>query len=193
MLDETRETNGGPKKMAKIIEFLIQSIRSAARYNPEAQVAPACILWPDGGRQWEAVIPRLQEELPELAVHGSYSPQKRSGPAIWLRCLVARKIEDVKLPAGRPPIIYLPGLGRQGLRAADSIPEDIKPLAELQYRGAFWSQVNASDWTVFMFLKSDQGGLGLDVAKDAGTRNAMQLSLYRLLDEDAEEAFDAAV
>ena len=173
--------------MAKIIEFLIQSIRSAARYNPEAQVAPACILWPDGGREWEAVIPRLQQEMPELAVHGSYSPQKRSGPAIWLRCLVARKIEDVKLPAGRPPIIYLPGLGRQGLRAADSIPEDIKPLAELQYRGAFWSQVNASDWTVFMFLKSDQGGLGLDVAKDAGTKNAMQLSLYRLLDEDVEQ------
>ena len=48
--------------MAKIIEFLIQSIRSAARYNPEAQATPACILWPDESRQWEAVIPRLQEE-----------------------------------------------------------------------------------------------------------------------------------
>jgi len=47
----------------------------------------------------------------------------------------------VLLPAGKVPIIYLPGLSRQGLRAADSIPDDIKPLAELQYRGAFWSQV----------------------------------------------------
>ena len=41
-LDETtqKETNGGPKKMAKIIELLIQSIRSAARYNSEVQTAP---------------------------------------------------------------------------------------------------------------------------------------------------------
>ena len=124
--------------------------------------------------------------MPELVIHGNYRPEKRTGPAIWLRCLVARKIEDVKLPAGKPPIIYLPGLSRQDLRAADSIPDHIKPLAELQYRGAFWSQVNSSDWTVFMFLKSDQGGLGLDVARDAGTKNAMQLALYRLLDEDVE-------
>jgi hypothetical protein len=173
--------------MAKIIELLIQSIRSAAKYNPESQAPPACILWPDGSRQWEAVIARLQEELPELVILGNYRPEKRTGPAIWLRCLLARKIEDVLLPASRPPIIYLPGLSRQGLRAADSIPDDIKPLAELQYRGAFWSQINANDWTVFMFLKSDQGGLGLDVAKDAETKNAMQLALYRLLDENIEQ------
>ena len=84
------------------------------------------------------------------------------------------------------PIIYLPGLSRQDVRLLDSSPDDIKPLAELQYRGAFWSQINANDWTIFMFLKSDQGGLGLDVAKDAETKNAMQLALYRLLDEDVE-------
>lgn len=172
--------------MTTLIEFLIQSIRSAARYNPEAQAPPACILWPDYNRQWEAVIPRLQEELPELVIHGNYRPEKRTGPAIWLRCLVARKIEDVKLPAGRVPIIYLPGLSRQDVRLLDSSPDHIKPLAELQYRGAFWSQISASDWTIFMFLKSDQGGLGLDVAKDAETKNAMQLALYRLLDEDVE-------
>jgi hypothetical protein len=173
--------------MAKIIELLIQSIRSAARYNSEAQVAPACILWPDYNRQWEAVIPRLQEEMPELVIHGNYRPEKRTGPAIWLRCLLARKIEDVLLPAGRPAIIYLPGLSRQDVRMLDSSPDDIKPLAELQYRGAFWSQINANDWTVFMFLKSDQGGLGLDAAKDTDTKNAMQLALYRLLDENIEQ------
>ena len=172
--------------MAKIIELLIQSIRSAARYNPEVQTAPACILWPDHNRQWEAVIPRLQEELPELVILGNYCQEKRTGPAIWLRCLVARKIDEVKLPAGRLLIIYLPGISRQDLRATESCPDHTKPLAELQYRGAIWSQINSKDWTILMFLRSDQGGLGLDVAQDNETKNAIQIALYRLLDEDID-------
>ena len=110
-----------------IIEHLIKSIRDAATFNPEVQTAPACILWPDHGRQWEAVIPRLQEELPELFILGDYSPEKRTGPAIWLRCVVARKIDDMKLPADRPPIIYLPGISRQDLRAVESCPDHLKP------------------------------------------------------------------
>jgi len=36
------------------------------------------------------------------------------------------------------------------------------------------------------FLKSDQGGMGLDVAQDNDAKNAMQLALYRLLDEELE-------
>ena len=172
--------------MTNIIASLIQSIRSAAKYNPDVQAAPACILWPDHSRQWEAVVPRLQEELPELVVLGSYSPEKRTGPAIWLRCVVARRIEDLLLPLERLPIIYLPGISRQDLRAVDSCPEFLKPLAELQYRGAVWSQISSKDWTILMFLKSDQGGLGLDVATDKETKNAMQLALFRLLDEEVE-------
>ena len=172
--------------MAKIIESLIQSIRSAAKYNPEVQAAPACILWPDHSRQWEAVIPRLQEELPELVILGDYSPEKRTGPAIWLRCVVARKIEEATLPSDTIPIIYLPGISRQDLRAVESCPEYLKPLVELQYRGAIWSQINSKDWTILMFLRSDQGGLGLDVAQDNETKNAIQIALYRLLDEDID-------
>ena len=56
-------------------------------------------------------------------------------------------------------------------------------MAELQYRGVIWSQINAKDWTVLAFLKSDQGGLGLDVAQDTDTKNAIQLALHCLLDE----------
>ncbi len=84
------------------------------------------------------------------------------------------------------PILYLPGVSRQDLRAVESCPEHLKPIAELQYRGVIWSQINAKDWTILAFLKSDQGGLGLDVAQDNDTRRAMQLALYRFLDEDIE-------
>jgi len=170
----------------RLIEKLIPAVRTAAVYNPEVQVAPACILWPDRDRQWEAIIPRMQGEMPELLVLGEYNPDKLTGPAIWLRCVLAGANNDITLPQDRTPIIYLPGVSRQDLRAVESCPDNLKPLAELQYRGVIWSQVNAKDWTILAFLKSNQGGLGLDVSQDNESKNAMQLALYRLLDEDVE-------
>ena len=170
----------------KIIDLLIKSIRSAVIHNPEVQAAPFCILWPDRDRQWEAVIPRLQAQVPELLVLGDYNSEKRTGPAIWLRCVIARKAPGIELVSQATPVIYLPGVGRQDLRAVESCPDYLKPLAELQYRGAIWSQINTKDWTILAFLKSDQGGLGLDVAQDQETKNAMLLALGTLLDEEIE-------
>ena len=72
---------------SKFIHHLIGAIRKSALYNPEIHVAPACILRPDRARQWQAVIPRLQIELPELFVLGDYAPNERKGPAIWLSCV----------------------------------------------------------------------------------------------------------
>jgi hypothetical protein len=172
--------------MTTIIHHLIQSIRGAAVYNSEVQVAPACILWPDADRQWQSVIPRLQPEMPELLVLGDYDPENRTGPAIWLRCAIAGKIESVPVLDGPPPVLYLPGVGRSDLRAVASCPEPLKPLAELQFRGAIWSQVNARDWTLFAFLKSDGGGLNLDVAGDGKSKNALRLALPRLVDEPVD-------
>lgn len=170
----------------RVIEYLLKTVRTAAVYNPEVQVAPACILWPDRDRQWEAVIPWMQAELPELLILGGYAPDRRTGPAIWLRCALAGKAEELSLPGDHPPIIYLPGVSRQDLRAVENCPDHLKPLAELQYRGVIWSQINAKDWTILAYLKSDQGGLGLDVAQDNDAKSAMQLALYRLLDEEVD-------
>ena len=116
----------------RIIECLIKTLRDSAIFNPEVQVAPSCILWPDKNRQWEAVIPRLQSELAELLVLGDYAPESRTGPAIWLRCVIAGKAPDVTLPADRVPVFYLPGVSRQDLPAIESCPDLLKPLAELQ-------------------------------------------------------------
>lgn len=182
----------------RVLDHLLKAVRDAAVFNPEVQVTPACILWPDRDRQWEAVIPILQAELPELMILGDYAPEKRIGPAIWLRCVLAKTVvhenHEQHESEGKKcsclsclswtPIIYLPGVSRQDLRAVESCPDHLKPLAELQYRGVIWSQINAKDWTILAYLKSDQGGLGLDVAQDNDAKNAMQLALYRLLDED---------
>ncbi|MBY0147755.1 BREX-1 system phosphatase PglZ type B [Neobacillus niacini] len=168
----------------KVIDELLRIIRSSSAYNSEVQVAPHCILWPDHERQWESSLPKIKSLLPELFVLGKYNPQDRKGPAIWLRCVISNSIEGINIPKGTIPIIYLPGVSRQDLRAVDTCPDNIKPLAELQYRGIIWSQVNAKDWTILAFLMSNQGGLSLDVAQDRATQSAMLIALDRLLEED---------
>ena len=60
----------------RLLDHLLKAVRDAAVFNPEVQVAPACILWPDRDRQWEAVIPVLQAELPELLTR---SEERRVG------------------------------------------------------------------------------------------------------------------
>ena len=82
----------------KVLEQLLKAVRNAATFNPEVQVAPACILWPDRDRQWEAALPVLQAELPELMILGDFAPDKRTGPAIWLRCVLAGQAPDVPCP-----------------------------------------------------------------------------------------------
>jgi len=44
----------------RIIGHLLKAVGNTALFNPEVQAAPACILWPDRDRQWEAVVPYLQ-------------------------------------------------------------------------------------------------------------------------------------
>ena len=179
--------HGEQASSVRLIEKITRALRESAQHNSDVQVAPHCILWPDRDRQWESVIQRLQEDIPELFVLGAWDQNKRSGPAIWLRCIIAKAIPGLSVGENKPVIVYLPGVSRQDLRAVESCPAELKPMAELQYRGTTWAQVaNGKDWTVLAFFKSNQGGLGLDVAQDNETKNAMLLCLYRFLDEDIE-------
>jgi hypothetical protein len=80
------------------------------------------------------------------------------------------------------PILYLPEVDRQQLRAAGECPELLQPLVELQYRGAVWHQRGGRDWSVEGFLTSEHG-LGLDVAQNAATRAAVFRALPLLATE----------
>lgn len=170
----------------RVIDHLQTIVRSASKFNADVQIEPACIIWPDPDKQWESAVGLLQGEMPELVVLGDYLPQNRIGPAIWLRCVIAGPVDGLSLPSQYKPILYLPGVSRQDLRAIDKCPDPLKPLAELQYRGVFWSQQNTKDWTVLAFLKSKHGGLGLNVAQDTETKKAMVRALDILLDQDSE-------
>lgn len=71
----------------------INSIRSAANYNPEAESGPQCILWTDKDRLWAKIINSLRKEMPELLVYGGYDPEAFKGPAIWLRVAISRLLK----------------------------------------------------------------------------------------------------
>ena len=134
-------------------------ILKAADYNRDDVVRPAAILWPDEKREFERLLPRLRLSLPQLLTLGPYDPPTRTGPAIWIRSVLAGKIPDLAFPSDAIPILYLPGVSRSTLRATEDCPPELRPLAELQYRGVFWSQHNGKDWTVSAFLQSERGGL----------------------------------
>jgi hypothetical protein len=180
----SRRRSGPPPRARGFVDALEQSFLHALR-SAEGEAAPAALLWTDADKQWAGLVTRLQGALPHLFVLGSYDAAKRTGPAIWLRCVVDRELEDIALEPGVVPILYLPGVARQSLRAGDECPHDLQPLVELQYRGRVWHHLNGRDWTVDAFLCSEDG-LQLDVAQDARTREAALRSLPLL----AETALD---
>ena len=161
---------------------LVRRVRTAGAFTTGDQVPPAAILWPDGDRRWECVLPELRKLIPELFTLGDYNPQDKTGPAIWLRCVEARTL-DAGLPDNKTPVFYLPGIGRQELRAVEECPDELGPLVELQFRGAVWSHPNGRDWTPYAFLSSEHGGLNLNVSSDAATAEALGRSLSVLLRE----------
>jgi hypothetical protein len=170
-----------------VLDAILQSLSRAGEYNRDDQVAPAVILWPDKERQWEPVLPVLRERLPHLLTLGPYAANCKTGPAIWLRCMISRALPEANWSEKTTPILYLPGVSRQELRAVAECPPALMPLAELQYRGAFWSQVNHKDWTVLAFLQSADGGLGLNVARDSATLDAMKTALVKLVATDIQD------
>jgi hypothetical protein len=178
---------GRPQAGGTVAAALIAVVQSAAKGNSHTTAPAAAVLWPDKERQWESALPTLKQLLPGLLELGSSDSASLRGPAIWLKCAIAGVIPEVQLQG--VPVVYLPGVSRAELRAIESCPRDLQPLAELQYRGVYWSQANAKDWTVSAFLSSKNGGLGLDIAQDRATLEALVqvLSAGVLLDRPLDE------
>lgn len=164
----------------RVNDALIASLHSSLLAG-DGMVPPVAVLWTDGDGQWSELVARLRGELDSLFTLGEYDPERRTGPAIWLRCVVDRSLPDVWPKAAATPIIYLPRVEWQQLRAAGDCPPDLQPLVELQYRGAVWHQRNGRDWTVEAFLTSADS-CDLEVAKDQATKAAMMRVLPRLAD-----------
>jgi hypothetical protein len=176
-----------PLREGSVLFELVRALTRAREYNAQDQTPPDAILWTDKDRQWEPLAPRLRGTLPEFLALGPYAPDKRTGPAIWLKCMLERTLPEADWPEGAMPILYLPGVSRHELRAIEECPRELQPLAELQYRGVWFTQENTKDWTVSGFLSSKRGGLDLDVVNDATTRESILHALGKLADTSVAE------
>jgi hypothetical protein len=168
-------------------KYLAEALLNASKGNAFTAAPAAAVLWTDKDSQWVSVLGPLRKAMPNLLSLGPYDLHSLSGPAVWLKCAIAGVLPEVQFQG--LPVVYLPGVSRTDLRAIESCPRDLQPLAELQYRGVFWSQVNTKDWTVSAFLSSKNGGLGLDVAQDKKTQESLAqvLSAGVLFDRPLDE------
>lgn len=173
---------------ATFFDTLVNCIKYPAPYNPREQAAPAAILWPDKGREWEPLLPRLRTHLPILTL-GPYQPQERTGPAIWLRCMLSRALPD-RLSPHATPVLYLPGVGADDLRLAWQRPKALEPLAELLFRSELWLNQQQQDWTVVDYFQNTQVGPGVTARDDDFTRKAMRRALPILCDLTLSQLHD---
>lgn len=164
-----------------VLDRLVQRLQAALDYNANAYVEPVALLWPDETAQWRPLVRRIADRL-SIVTLGEYDSEQRQGPAYWIRCVVARTV-DAGLLDG-PPIVYLPGVPRTELRAIDSCPPELAPIAELQYRShEFTHPKSRREWSIRTLLTNTERGLGLTIAEGAQTDAALHLALDRLLDE----------
>ncbi len=148
-------------------------------YDANLGASPIAVLWPDKSRQFESVIHELQNRR-RIVRLGDYDTAVRTGPAYWIRCVISGTIQLDSASVGLP-IVYLPGVGREDLRAAESLPLALAPLVALQHRSLWFTQPkNSKDWTVRSLLQNKDSGLGCDVANDDATSAALIAALPRL-------------
>lgn len=158
-----------------ILEHLIERLRQGSVYNRHDLAPPSVVLWTDGEGLWSRVIYLVRDAMPELLILGPEPGEERTGPSTWLRYRLARG------DWSRTPVLYLPGVPRHVFRGAAGFPEAARHLFALQFQGQFWGQQNGKDWTPAAFLSSNEGGLGLDLARDRATQEAVSDQLAQVL------------
>ena len=160
-----------------IYDKVVHALKQAENHNSNVMVKPEVILWPDPENQWQDIIPVLQKELPQLLIYGSYNPAIKQGPAIWLKCMVAKVLPIDYWDADAIPIIYLPGVAKSDLRNVENAVFNFQPLLEYQYTGTLFTQENGREWSILAFIENPVNGLGIKVAHDNATKDALKKTL----------------
>jgi hypothetical protein len=174
------------RTLSSVLDHLIDALRRAGVYNRNDQRPPVVVLWTDEERLWESVLPMVRRRLPILTF-GAYSPENVQGPACWVRCALAGLIGEFDVPDDVTPVLYVPGYSRFDLRTVEACPTELQSLAELQFRGAWFTQSSGKDWTPYAFLRNVEQGIGIEVAADAATADALHTCLTHLLDQPVGE------
>lgn len=171
--------------MPTVNDVLAQRLADLEKQGSGSIATPAVILWTDRHREWSEQVTALSGRCTVLTL-GRYAPESRTGPAVWIRCMLGRMIEDDRLLPGVVPIVYLPGVGREDLRAVEDCQDDLKAIAELQYRSVFFSHPNGRDWTVAAWLAHKNRGAGVDIAGDQETLDSLLTAQKVVFEQDVE-------
>lgn len=174
-------TTTATKATETVAERLGDALEQALGYNVNDLVKPVALLWPDEARQWEQAIDELSAHH-RIIRFGDFDETCHQGPAYWLRCVIAGTLDVGGLPEG-PPIVYLPGVARDTLRALETAPADLAPIGAIQHRCQWFIQPNGKDWTIRSFLSNNSQGLGLNVANNAATTEALVAAVPKLMGE----------
>lgn len=168
--------------MKSLKDKLVHSLKEAAKHNSQIMASPRVILWPDPEKQWESIIEKLQESMPQLLIYGEYEPSKKMGPAIWLKCMVDKTLPEADWSESAIPIIYLPGISRRDLKNVGKAELELQPILEYQYTGTIWLHENGKEWTIVGFIQSDEG-MDTKVAQDNLTKETLIGALPNILNE----------
>jgi hypothetical protein len=175
-----------------IFNKVVQALKQAENHNSNVMVKPEVILWPDPEMQWSSVIPDLQNKFPALLIYGTYDQSRKQGPAIWIKCMIAQTLPEADWIASETPIIYLPGISKNDLKNIQNAGLDFQPLIEYQYTGTVFTQDNGREWTILAFVQNAESGLGLKVAQDLATRDALKKALPSIF-QDPDVLFSKAI
>lgn len=173
--------------MTTPLDALVAALRDTASYNPAAEAPPEAVLWCDLEGEFSQLLPLLRERLPELFTYGEVDQSRRTGPAVWLRAVLANAIRGCPATAGLVPILYLPGVGRETLKGAEDCPALLQPLVWYTVAGTMFGHVNGKDWTMRGFLAADRGQLRLNVADSSATRVALAHAAVRFFTRPVED------
>jgi len=175
-----------------IYDKVVQGLSQAKQHNGNIMVKPEVVLWPDPEMQWASVIPVLQIKFPALLIYGSYDKSKKQGPSIYIKCMVAQALPEADWDNTETPIIYLPGISKNDLRNIHNVELDFQPLIEYQYTGTVFTQENGREWTILAFLQNPIIGLGIKVAQDTATKDALKKALTSIF-QDPDVLFGNAI
>lgn len=178
--------------MSSIYDKVVEALKQAENHNSYLMVKPEVILWPDPENQWIDVMDTLQETMPQLLIYGSYKPAKKQGPAIWLKCMMAKMLPEANWDVNVIPIIYLPNVSKSDLRKVENAVFNFQPLLEYQYTGILFTQESGKEWSILAFVENPDNGLGIKVAKDSATKNALKKALPTIF-QDGEVLTSKAI
>jgi len=82
-----------------LLEAVSISLSQAGRYNPGDVTAPVAVLWTDADGQWQPLVAQLRELMPHLLTLGEYDPGTRTGPSIWMKCVIEPAVGKISFPS----------------------------------------------------------------------------------------------